>query len=123
MQSIKMTVFFKRRPGAVVVFKLKLWVGTAAQVTAFRRLHEILNDFVYSVLVEMCGDNQTAMLQVTALAISDPEMWANTLWLALEVRFTQERLSQVQAYLIALGKFGFLDNEFYKETIDRFKKN
>ena len=46
----------------------------------------------------------------------------NTLWLALEVRFTQERLSQVQAYLIALGKFGFLDNESYKETIDRFKK-
>ena len=28
----------------------------------------------------------------------------------------------MQAYLIALGKFGFLDNESYKETIDRFKK-
>ena len=71
MQSIKMTAFFKRRPGAVVVFKLKLLVGTAVQVAAFRRLHEVLNDFVYSVLVEMCGDNQTAMLQVTALAIAD----------------------------------------------------
>ena len=74
MQSIKMTAFFKRRPGTVTVFKLKMLVGTVAQVTAFRRLHEILNDFVYSVLVEMCGDNQTA----TALAISDPEMWANS---------------------------------------------
>ena len=106
--KIKMTAFFKRRTGANQVFRLKMLVGTAAQMTAFRKLHEVLNDYCYSVLVEMCGDNQTAMLQVSALYVSDPDCWVNTLWLALEQRFTQERIIQVQKYLINLGKFSFV---------------
>ena len=117
-QQIKMTAFFKRRTGANQVFRLKILVGTAAHV--FRKLHEVLNDYCYSVLVEMCGDNQTAILQVSALYVSDPYCWANTLWLALEQCFTQERISQVRTYLITLGKFSFVQGEPYKETIDRF---
>ena len=62
------------------------------------------------------------MLQVSALYVSDPDCWANTLWLSLEQRFTQERISQVQKYLINLGKFCFVQGEPYKETIDRFHK-
>ena len=35
LQQIKMTAFFKRRTGANPVFRLKMLVGTAAQMTAF----------------------------------------------------------------------------------------
>ena len=45
VQSIKMTAFFKRRPGAVTVFKLRILVSTATQVTAlgyFMRFSMIL---------------------------------------------------------------------------------
>ena len=42
LQQIKMTGFFKRRTGTNQVFRLKILVGTAAQVTAFRKLHEVL---------------------------------------------------------------------------------
>ena len=66
-QIIKMTAFFKRRPGAEAVWKLKVPVGTAAQVTAFRKLHEELNNFCYAVLVEMCTDNVTAKMQASLL--------------------------------------------------------
>ena len=75
MQIIKMTAFFKRRPGAEAVWKLKVPVGTPAQVLAFRRLHEELNNFCYAVLVEMCTDNATAMMQVRTIFTSDPDHW------------------------------------------------
>ncbi len=116
MQIIKMTAFFKRRPGAEAVWKLKVPVlATAAQITAFRKLHEELNNFCYAVLVEMCTENATAMMQVRTVFTSDPDHWANTLWEALEVRFTQEKLSQLQANLIILGKFKKIYGENFKE--------
>ena len=85
----------KKKPGADQMWKLKIPVGTPAQVTAFKKLHEDLNNHCYSVMVEMCLNNDTAMMQVRNLFISDPGCWANTLWIALEQRFTQERVSQV----------------------------
>ncbi len=54
MLTIKITAFFKKRPGAEAVWKMKVPGGTAAQVTAFRKLHEELNNFCYAVLVEVC---------------------------------------------------------------------
>ncbi len=51
-------------------------------------------------MVEMCLNNDTAMMQVRNLFISDPGCWADTRWVALEQQFTQERVSQVQANLI-----------------------
>ena len=102
MQTIKMTAFFKERAGAEAVWKLKVPGGTAAQTLAFKKLHEVLNNFCFSVLVEMCNDNETAMMQVRSLFVSDPDHWANSVWVALETRFTQETLSQLQNNLINL---------------------
>jgi len=71
----------------------------------------------------MCSDNETAMMQVRAMFVSDPDHWANVLWTALETRFTQETLSQLQTNLILLGKFkADLHNESFKQMIDRFRK-
>ena len=123
LQSIVFSAHMKRKPGADQVWKLKIPTGTPAQVVAFKKLHEDLNNHCYSVMVEMCLNNDTAMMQVRNLFISDPGCWANTLWVALETRFTQERVSQVQANLILLGKFSAnLANETFKQMIDRFKK-
>jgi len=122
MQTIKMTAFFKRRSGAEAVWKLKVPAGTAAQTLAFRKTHEELNNFCYGVLVEMCTENSTAMMQVRTNFISDPDHWANTLWEALGTRFTQEKASQLQNNLITLGKFSKLPNEDFKEMTDRYKK-
>ncbi len=51
----------------------------------------------------MCNENETAMMQVPSLYVSDPDHWENALWvvdIALETRFTQETLSQLQTNLI-----------------------
>ena len=48
----------------------------AAQVEALGQAHMT----VYSLLVEMCGPNKTAMLQVRAHAISDLTKNPNNLW-------------------------------------------
>ena len=123
MQTIKMTAFFKRRAGAEAVWKLKVPAGTAAQTLAFKKLHEVLNNFCFSVLVEMCNDNETAMMQVRSLFVSDPDHWANSLWVALETRFTQETLSQLQNNLINLSQFtADLSSESFKQMVDRFRK-
>ena len=122
MQTIKMTAFFKRRVGAEAVWRMKVPAGTPAQIIAFRKTHEELNNHCYAVLVEMCSENVTAMMQVRTIFISDPDHWANVLWEALEVRFTQEKLSQLQSNLITLGKFAKVPSENFKEMTDRYKK-
>ena len=117
-----MTAHFKRRKGADKVFKMKFPAGSEAEIEAFRAKYEHSNNFVYSTLVEMCMPNETALDQVQELAVSDPGNWGNNLWIALENRFTQEKLSQIQAYLLSLGKFKRDHNEGFKDSIDRFKK-
>ncbi len=47
-----------RRTGAEAVRKLKVPAGTAAQMLAFKKLHEVLINFCFSVLVKMCNDNE-----------------------------------------------------------------
>ena len=87
----------------------------AAQVEALGKAHRT----VYSLLVEMCGPNKTAMLQVRAHAISDPTKNSNSLWKMIENRFTEERLNKVQGYLNEIGAFKNESNEVF---IDRFRK-
>ncbi len=63
-QSIVFSAHMKRKPGADQVWTLKVPAGTVAQVTAFKKLHEDLNNHCYSVMVEMmCLNNDTAMKQ------------------------------------------------------------
>ena len=77
---------------------------------------------VYSYLVEMCAPNKTAMLQVREHASTDPEFYANNLWIMLETRFTQERMNKIQGYLNEIGRVKHEANEDFKIFIDRFKK-
>ena len=44
LQSIVFSAHMKRKPGADQVWKLKIPLGTPAQVTAFKKLHEDLNN-------------------------------------------------------------------------------
>ena len=76
-QQILMNAYFKRRPGAEAIFKKALPTGTEARVEGFRDKYQIRNDFVYSVLVEMCTENETALNQVQEMATKDPRCWAN----------------------------------------------
>ena len=62
----------------------------AAQVDALGQAHRT----VYSLLVEMCGPNKTAMLQVRAHAISDSTKNPNNLWRMIEKRFTRKSLTR-----------------------------
>ncbi len=78
---------------------------------------------VNSLLVEMCGPNKTAMLQVRAHAISDPTKNPNNLWRMIENRFTEERMKKVQGYLNEIGSFTTVANEDNKVFIDRFRKS
>ena len=70
-----------------------------AQVDALGQAHRT----VYSLLVEMCGPNKTAMLQVRAHAISDSTKNPNNLWNMIEKRFTEEKFNKVQGFLIEIG--------------------
>ena len=88
----------------------------AAQVEALGQAHRT----VYSLLVEMCGPNKTAMLQVRAHAISDKN--PNNLWRMIEKRFTEEKFNKVQGYLNEIGAFKNEANEDNKVFIDRFRK-
>ena len=92
--------------------------GRAAQVEALGQAYRT----VYSLLVEMCGLNKTAMLQVRAHAISDPTKNPNNLWRMIENRFTEERMNKVQGYLNEIGTFERAANEDNKVFIDRFRK-
>ena len=78
---------------------------------------------VYSLLVEMCGPNETAMRQVFDHALVDVDQYPSTLWNMLEVRFTQARLEKLQGYLNEIGHFKLNQNEENNIFIDRFKKN
>ena len=69
LQSIVFSAHMKRKPSADQVWKLKIPAGTPAQITAFKKLHEDLNNHCYSMLlVEMCINNDTAMMQVRNLS-------------------------------------------------------
>ena len=100
--SMLMFAHIKGKPGAFNIFKLE-----APPVDRTDALEvENLNNWCYSVLVESCKQNATAMQQAQALFKSNgDDTWANTLWKLLESRFTKGRLSQVQEHLITLGKF------------------
>ena len=77
---------------------------------------------VYSLLVEMCGPNETAMRQVFDHALVDVDQYPSTLWNMLEVRFTQARMEKLQGYLNEIGHFKLTPNEENNIFIDRFKK-
>ena len=55
---------------------------------------------VYSLLVEMCGPNETVMRQVFEHALVDADQYPSTLWSMLEVRFTQARLEKLQGSIV-----------------------
>ena len=90
----------------------------AAQIEALGQAHRT----VYSLLVEMCGPNKTAMLQVRAHAISDPNKNPNNLWRMIENRFTEERLNKVQGFLNKIGAFKNESNEDNKVFISKFSR-
>ena len=90
----------------------------AAQVEALGQAHRT----VYSLLVEMCGLNKTATLQVRAHAISDPTKNPNNLWRMIVKKFTEENLNKVQGLLNDIGSFKNESNEDNKVFIDRFRK-
>ncbi len=71
-QSIVFSAHMKRKPGADQIWRLKVPAGTVVQITAFKKLQEDLNNHCYSMMVEMCLNNDTAMMQVRNLFISDP---------------------------------------------------
>jgi len=78
-QSLLMNAYLKRKQGAELMLKLKLHEGIPAQILAFRKEHERMNNFVYSVVVEMCLENETALNQVQNMFNIDPDCWANRL--------------------------------------------
>ncbi len=69
-------------------------------------------------MVELCLNNDTAMMQVRDFFITDPECLANTLWVD-----SFGTTIHVQTNLILLGKFSMkLAHETFKQIIDSFKK-
>ena len=120
-QSLLMNAFLKRKTGAEQMLKMKLIEGTPAQVLSFKREHQRLNDYVYSYIVEMCVENETAFNQILNCFNTDPDCWANSLWSALEHRFTREKQTQLQTSLMVLNKFKYEPPESFKDSVDRFK--
>ena len=118
--SLLMFAHLKQKKGAFNVF-----MTPPPPKGTEKELREIehLNNWCYSVLIESCGKNATAMMQAHALFdIQGGDTWAQTLWKSLEARFTRERLSMVQDNLIILGKFSKVSSETFKDMIDRFRK-
>ena len=111
IHSMLMFAHVKVRNGAFNIFMME-----APPVDGTDALEvENLNRWCYSVLVESCKQNSTAMQQAQALFKPDgTDTWANTLWKALESRFTKGRLSQVQEHIINLGNFSKLPRNFQR---------
>ena len=122
MVEIEVRAFLMRSEGYEEALFEPQEVEQNARIEQKKRLNKN-NAFntVYSYLVEMCGPNKTAMLQVREHATAGDRYPLN-LWKMLETRFTQERINKIQGYLNALGRVKHENNEDYKLFIDRFKK-
>ena len=122
MTGIEVNAYLSRHPVSYVRALEELQsddpVDRAAQVEALGQAHRT----VYSLVVEMCGLNKTAMLQVRAHAISDPTKNPNNLWRMIEKRFTEEKFNKVQDYLNEIEAFKIESNEDNKVFIDHFRK-
>ena len=118
--SLLMFAHIKQKRGAFKVFQtIPPPQGTDKEL----REIEHLNNWCYSVLIESCCKNPTAMMQAHALFDNKGgDTWAQTLWKSLETRFTRERISQIQDKLITLSKFSKVPAETFKDMVDRFKK-
>ena len=105
MTKIEVNAYFNRHPMSYVKALEEVQSADpderAAQVEALGQAHRT----VYSLVVEMCGPNKTAMLQVRAHAISDSTLNPNNLWRMIEKRFTEEKFNKVQGYLNEIGTF------------------
>ena len=119
MLEIEVRAFLMRCEGYEEALFEPQEVEANARVEQKKRLNKnnALNT-VYSYLVEMCGPNKTAMLQVR----EHGDRYAFNLWKRLETRFTQERMNKIQGYLNSLGHVKRENNEDFKLFIDRFKK-
>ena len=116
--AIQVRAFFKRYPGYQEALKEPQEVDPDNRQEQKLRLGEAYNN-VYSLLVEMCTPNETAMLQVRNHSTSDPDECPNNLWKMLEARFTQERMNKIQGYLNEIGRVKYDGNEDFKIFIDQ----
>ena len=118
--SLLMFAHLKQKRGA---FKVFMTPPPAKGTDKELREIEHLNNWCYSVLIESCRGNATAIMQAHALFdTKGADTWAQTYWKSLETRFTKERVSQVQDNLIILSKFSKIPSETFKDMIDRFRK-
>ena len=84
--SLLMFAHIKQKRGAFKVFQtIPPPQGTDKELGEI----EHLNNWCYSVLIESCCKNPTAMMQAHALFDNKGgDTWAQTLWKSLETRFT-----------------------------------
>ena len=118
--TIEVKAYLKRFVGYVKVLLEPQPVDPNERAAHAESMGQAFNT-VYSLLVEMCGPNETAMRQVFDHALVDPDQYPSTLWGMLEVRFTQARLLKLQGFLNEIGHFKLLPNEENNIFIDRFK--
>ena len=119
--TIEVKAYFKRFVGYVKVLLEPQPDDPDERAAHAESMGQAFNT-VYSLLVEMCGPNETAMRQVFDHALVDVDPYPSTLWNMLEVRFTQARLEKLQGYLNEIGHFKLNQNEENNIFIDRFKK-
>ena len=121
MMEIKFRSYLKRFPGYVDALHLEI-PDDEEEIEALKLEHGVKLDTVYSLIVEMCGENETANLQVTNHANTDAHEWPNNLWKLLQERFTVESRNRLQIHLNTLGQFEMTDGENLKQMVDRFNK-
>jgi len=77
---------------------------------------------VYSLIVEMAEQNETAINIVQTHFQTDPLCWPNTLWKQLVARFTHAQKHRVSEAIFAISSFSKKDDESHKGMVDRFYK-
>lgn len=120
MMEIKFKSYLKRFPGLVAALELEV-AETEEGIQAQIEAHGQNLDIVYSLIVEMAGENETACLQVRNHAHNDQYDWPNNLWKLIGERFMSESKNRLQNHLNGLGQFEKLDQETFKQFVDRFK--
>ena len=118
--TIKVRAYFKRFVGYVKVLFEPQPDDPDDRAAHVESMGQPFNT-VYSLLVEMCGPNETAMRQIFKHALVDADQYPSTLWSMLEVRFTQARLEKLQGYLNEIGHFKLNPNLKIYIFIDRLK--
>ena len=80
-------------------------------------------DQVYSLIVDMCEPNVTAMNIVQTHFQNDSQhLWPNTLWRMLVARFTYANKHRASEAVLAVTEFAKKHDETHKAMVDRFNK-